>query len=376
MTALGTGHPRAARRRTLAATATLATTLLAAAACGEGDLTGEGAREDGSDVVTGEVDFAATGRFLAEASRRSSTEPHRIEMSMSMVGVAAGPDLDVEFPLASGEVDGAASEIHMDMRPMTEELAAADGAPSGIPDGVDMSMDMVTDGGPIIYMRAPLFATIAEQAPPGADLGPVADLIELDDRWGRIDTAALGGTSLAEAQQAVGTPGGADPRVLLDLVAGADDVEELGQDEVDGDPVNGLAAEVTITELLEAQGQDPESYFDQMTGSFGGQASDEDVAAAAEEIYQTPLPLEVWVDGAGYVRRIAYEMDLAEIARAQGGGPSGLEEFTAGYVLELTDYGDESIEVELPAEDETIDVTDTYRALIVLGQSGQAAVGS
>jgi hypothetical protein len=374
MVGLGIGHPRASRGRTLAASAALAAIVLAAAACGEGDLVGESARED-DDVVTGEVSFAATGRFLAEASQRSSAEPHRLELSMTMVGVAAGPDLDVEFPLATGEVDGAASAFHMDLRPMTEELAAADGAAAGIPDDVDMTMDIVSDGGPVMYMRTPLFATIAAEAPPEVDLGPITDLMEIDDRWGRLDTSAIDGASMAEVQQAVGTPGGADPRVLLDLVAGADDVQELGQDEVDGDGVNGLAAEVTITELLEAQGQDPESYFDQMTGSFGGRTSD-DVTAAAQEIYETPIPLEVWVDGAGYVRRIAYEMDLAAIARAQGGGPQQLEELTAGYIVELTDYGDESIEVELPAEEETIDITGAYRALIVLGESGQAPLGS
>jgi hypothetical protein len=360
----------------LAASAALATSMLAAAACGEGDLVGESAREEGDDVVTGEVSFAATGRFLAEASQRSSAEPHRLELSMTMVGVAAGPDLDVEFPLATGEVDGAASEFHMDLRPMTEELAAADGAPAGIPDDVDMTMDIVSDGGPVMFMRTPLFATIAAEAPPGVDLGPITGLMEIDDRWGRLDTSAIDGASMAEVQQAVGTPGGADPRVLLDLVAGADDVEELGQDEVDGDEVNGLAADVTITELLEAQGQDPQSYVDQMTGSFGGGTGDDDVTTAAQEVYETPIPLEVWVDGAGYVRRIAYEMDLAAIARAQGGGPAELEELTAGYIVEMTDYGDESIGVELPAEAETIDITGAYRALIVLGESGQAPVGS
>jgi hypothetical protein len=353
-------------------TSALAVVVLGAAGTACGDSGEEGGGDASRDVVTGEVDFEATGDFLAAASRRSRDEPYRMETSMSMHAEGDGQDLSVDATLMTGEQHGSSYEYLMDMEEYFDQ--AMSGARAAVPESADFTQELVTDG-TTLYLRAPLFETLADVAGRAAALGPMQELAALGDDWGRVDLQALGDLSLVDVQSASGATGGADPGALLDLVASADDVEELGTDEVDGEPVNGLGAPLTMGELMEAQGTDSARFVDQLSANIGGaqQPGGEDAAAAVEAVMAAEVPFEVWVDGKGYVRRLSFEYDMVELMSSIGGERASREfdTFTMGSTIDYSDYGDESIQIEVPPPDaaNAVDVTDAFRRMLEAGQA-------
>jgi hypothetical protein len=338
-----------------------------AAACGEGS----GEDTGGDDVVAGSVDFEATPDFLAAASRRSGGEPYRIESSIAIHAEGPGQDVAVDATLMTGEQDGESYEYHTDMSQWHDQLPSGSG--TGFPESADLTQDMVSDG-TTLYIRAPLYAAIVDQAGPGADVGPVGELAALGDDWGRVDLRSLADVSPVDVQSTAGAPAGGDPRLLLDLVASADDVEELGGDAIDGEPVNGLGAPLTSGELLEAQGADPEEFVDYMAANLGGlqQTDTEDLAPAIEAVMSMQIPFEVWVDGNGYVRRLSFEFDMVELMTSIGGDEAsrGIDTFTMGATVDYSDYGDHTIQIELPPEGaaDAPDMTEAYRRMLEAGQ--------
>jgi hypothetical protein len=323
------------------------------------------AGEAGDDVVSGSVDFEATGRFLSAASQRSAGEPFRVEVSMAMDVAGGGEEISLDAPIMTGEQDGRGYEYHMDME---EWLSQVPGGAASLGGG-DLTMDMTGDAS-ALYIRAPIYASLAEQAGP-AGIGPMGELAELGDRWGRVDLEALGDLSVIDLQSTAGAPGGTDPRAMLDAVASADDVEELGTDEIDGTPVNGLGARLSLRELLEAQGVDGERFIDQMSANLGGlnQTGSAGSDAVTETVFQAEVPFEVWVDGDGYVRRVAYDMDALEILSGMEGFASGrLDRFVTSQTIDFSDYGADDIEIEHPSD--AVDVTDAYRRMLEAGQAG------
>jgi hypothetical protein len=351
-----TSGAAAPRPRHTAAWAVLAASATLAASC---------AQEAGHDLATGPVAFEASSDFLADVAERSGTEPYRIEMSMAMEGSVDGDRLDFDVPLVTGEVDGTRSSMVMDMGALFEEMAAAEpGAGDAMLDALDdadLTIEMVIDG-EALYMRMPFFAAVADMArdegATDAELGPIADLAELGDGWGRIDVAALGGVSMGDVASTAGAEA-ADPRAVLDLVAGADEPRELGTDRIRGVEVEGLAATVEFAEAIESQGHDVDEFVEQQVG---GGLDDHQI----EAIVGMEVPIQVWVDAEGFVRRTSYEMDLTGLMEAALDEPApGGTTLTLGITLDIFDYGDGSIDIEIPAESE--DITDEYRDLTEFG---------
>lgn len=131
----------------------------------------------------------------------------------------------------------------------------------------------------------------------------------------------------------------------MDVVTNATDVEELGYDGIRGVAVTGLAAEVRYGDLLAAHGSGP---------------------ASIEAMNDITVPVEVWVDRDGLVRRVSVEFGRDAMAEALG-PEADLSSFpvNVAFTLDLFDYGDESIDVELPAD--AIDVTDAFRKMLESG---------
>jgi hypothetical protein len=350
----------------------------------EDPLLGAAAADETSDPGgTSETDAAsgagqATARALAQASERSTGEAHRLAVSMSMhaSGSRPGEQLDIDAPLMTGEEDGSSFEVHMDMGPLFDQMASSMGPEaSGSPvDDVDLTMDMAGDE-QTLYIRAPMYAQLAEAAPAGTDLGPVEQLAALGDGWGRVDLAELGNFSLSEVQGSLGGPGGSDPRVILDLVAAADDAHEAEAQQIDGTTVPCTGAQLSMGEMLEAQGMDPEEYSNQIAASLGvGPGTNVDPDELAERYLAIEIPFEVCVDDGGYVRRVSYEVDLLEMVGPgmDGGlGAGGPTEFTMGTTIDYSDYGDESISIDFPPD--AADVTEAYRNVLEASAAEAAA---
>ena len=178
-------------------------------------------------------------------------------------------------------------------------------------------------------------------------------MADLGDHWGRVDLAALGdegGQLFSNLNQGQNL----DPAFYLELVQASDRVEELGGDIVDGTAQIGLSADVPMVAMLEAQGIDPSV----LTASAP--------AEAADVVESLTMAVEVWLDGDGMVRRLA--MDLGEgldalLEEIDVEGEEQLAGMEMGTEVTFFDHGDESIEVEVPAEADTVDVTELVRRL-------------
>ena len=335
---LGSRGGRRGRRLLLVGSTTLA--LAAGAACAsEAELPG---------VSAGDGEFEATPEFLADAARRSSGEAYRLEMDLAMELALLAESVDVDWQVMSGELEGERYEMTMDLGPMFEAIGEVAPMPPALGDA-DLTVEMA-GAADVMYLRAPLFEAIADMGGGAAPGGPLGDLARLGSDWGRVDLTRLGdGSPLNDVASAAGVQA-ADPRAFLELVAGADEVEELGDSQVRGVAVNGLAAEATLGEVLEASGDDPELYTER-----------NELPSDALEV---PLPIEVWIDGDGLVRRIAYEMDLGELVEAsEEAGTVTPDTFSAAVTLDFFDYGDDSIAIELPDPDEAVDVTGFFLEL-------------
>jgi hypothetical protein len=325
----------------------LLTAATLGAACGD---------EGGSDSSDGETPgFEATGAFLASASERSSGEPYRYTATVNLELEVMGRDLGYVARLGEGEIDGESYEQHLDMTEYYEGFTAATG---GAMPEIDLTVDMVGDA-ETLYFRAPAFA-----APPGSEMP--ADLAQLGDGWGRVDLAALGDASLTEVQaQADPSPVVGDPRSILDMVSAAYDVTGLGEEEVGGEATNGLGATVAMTDLLAAQGLDPQEFADETAASARAGAEDPDFAEIVDRYLASSFPLEVWVNDEGLVRRVSYTTSLAQYGGLDAQASAGIDSYAVTTTIDYADYGDETIDTSPPPEAESaVDVTDGYRELI------------
>ena len=347
-------------RRAWPATVVLVTAATLGAACGDED--GEAAGDGGeADVET--VDFEATGAFLASASERSTAEPYRFETSVAMTFAAEGESVDVDAPFSSGAVDGDGFVQHIDMNEYMDQMTSSMGAGGSMPD-LDLTIDTVVDG-ETMWLRAPMFAQIGELG--GAGTVPPA-FTEMGDGWGRVDISALGPKAVGEATRLGGSPTGGDPREILAMLESADDVSELGEDTVDGDPVEGIGATMSMGELVEAGGADLDAVTEQAAAQAGDELSPEEAEAAAQAMLEAEMPIEAWVDDDGYVRRVVMTIDMAEIATGMGEQVPDGDQFAIGTTVEFTDYGDTGIDVAPPPEAaDAVDLTEAFTQLQAAG---------
>jgi hypothetical protein len=90
------------------------------------------------------------------------------------------------------------------------------------------------------------------------------------------------------------------------------------------------------------------------------------------------VPVEVWVDRDGLVRRVGFGFHRDDVAESVGPETDGA--VTAApfvpadvdYTLDLFDYGDQSIDVEFPAD--VVDMTDAYRQMFESALESGSAV--
>jgi hypothetical protein len=78
------------------------------------------------------------------------------------------------------------------------------------------------------------------------------------------------------------------------------------------------------------------------------------------------MAVEVWLDGRGLIRRLAMDLGEGFATLAEDHDFEG-EEMVAGMEvgtsIAFSDHGDQSIAVEVPAEADTVDITESVRRL-------------
>lgn len=324
------------------------------------------------DAVTGgEVgEFAATTDYLSGVAQAAEEQSFRMAIDMTVRSSAPGED-GFEFggEMITGEVDGETSSMVLDMGQTMDNAAPGESI-----DG-DLTMTIVTDG-EVMYVQAPFFRTLAETAlSEGAtrsDLGPLAALADLDEgEWGRVE---LEGLTMAELAQTTGAQG-VSADVFLDMAADGEDVEDLGTEEVRGIETRGLGATSTYEDMIVAQGISLDEFRDQMATSVPAGINEEEFDTVIDAMLDLEIPLEVWVDDDDNVRRVTFAIDMSEMMS----GLADLDptaagvEMSANMSMEMFDYGDESIEIEVPTE--STDVTDEFLELMEVGGVGGLSGG-
>jgi hypothetical protein len=313
-----------------------AATLVVAAGCGSDEDNSEGGGD--GEVSTGTPDgFEASTGYLSEVVDSSQHQPYRFEMRTSAAGKTA-----------EGSSDGERSDVVIDFGKLMAPALGVDEDELSDKLGVDdLSFEIVSEPSSV-YMRAPLYDALGEQLPPGTDLGPTQDLIEafdgIGDGWAVIDQKQL--TAEVPDTAAAQSIGAMDPSSYFKLLGVSEDVDELGLEKIDGVSVTGLKAEVTLGDIYAAQGIDVDKMFP------GG----------AHGIDEALVPIEVWVDKDNHIRRVELTTggkamkDALEDAGEDPDDFGPLVDNELEQTIDITDYGDTSIEVEVPTDDLT-DIT-------------------
>ncbi len=153
------------------------------------------------------------------------------------------------------------------------------------------------------------------------------------DAWLRVDLTSTDATA-QELQDLVS--GQNDASLLLYYLFGADgEIESLGTETIGGVEATGYGVSLDLDEALarvpEAARESLELNLDEFTD--GGIAH--------------VLDAEVWIDGDGFVRRLAFVYELGDEV---GGGQISV-------TSDLSAFG-EPVEVETPSDDEVVDVED------------------
>lgn len=156
--------------------------------------------------------------------------------------------------------------------------------------------------------------------------------------WVSLDIARvseeLTGTDLSQLSQGSGN----DPSNSLALLQGvADDVEEVGTEEVRGVETTHYRAMIDIQRAIEAQ---------------GAVADREQFEAFVEQFGTEPIPVEVWLDDEGRAVRTRYDQPIPETP-----GAPVPPDARVSLTIELYDFGVD-VPIEIPPPEEVTDLTD------------------
>jgi hypothetical protein len=237
------------------------------------------------------------------------------------LGGSSGPSSDVADAakktagLSSGRVamTGSVEGNAADETTLTGEGAFADGRG-------EMKLDVkraTTETTQIVYDGAVYYVkpSNATGLPPGKD-------------WLKVDVAAYAPAAAADLSGFVQFIQ-VDPTRILGLIeSGIEDVQEGGAEDVRGVSTTKYTGTLDLTKAPDAS-DDLEEAFDRVL----------------EDAAFTEIPVTVWVDDEGLVRRLGYEIP---IAADRGGG-------TAKVAVELYDFGVD-VTIDVPSDDEAFDI--------------------
>jgi hypothetical protein len=177
--------------------------------------------------------------------------------------------------------------------------------------GNNQSMTVVFTGG-----------TIYEKLPP-----QMASVLKVRTPWAKFSTGNSGSNS---------AQGGSNPMQYLNSLQGAsDNVTKVGTEPIDGTPTTHYRATVDLDKAA------------QRSAGLGRKA----VQGLEQLSGKKSLPVEVWVDGQGRLRR-----ESTAIALSVKGANNKPSTFTTRQTIDLSGYGT-PVKVTVPPADQTTDIT-------------------
>ncbi len=247
------------------------------------------------DVRTGEEAITAL-RSAPAAAAEAGTASFETTMEVSLEG-------ETFEVVGTGAYDADNQRMTMEMD-LGSALGGLGAAGEGAP---DEPMQMVVDGS-TVYLRAPLF-----------------ELLGGEDTWLSLSAEDLGGTA---SDLGLGS-GSYDPSKILDSLRGVTgEPEAVGTESVRGVETTRYTADLDLAEAVDAAPEDQREMIE----------------AQLDQLGETSISVDVWVDDDGLVRRMQLDM---------GGMLGG----TATLTIELFDYG-QPVDIEVPSPDDVRSLTD------------------
>lgn len=295
--------------------------LLATACVGLVGACGGQSKDPGAAATSGDAE-SLRDLVLASASKVAEEKTASFEASFALL-----PG-EQRFS-ATGAIDSARSLLSMSID-LGSFLGGA--APGG------GKAEMILDG-KAFYMRGFL--------PLGGDQGA---------QWIRIDLEQLSGKSGLDLSGILEQFKSLDPKSQLGMLAGvADDVKEVGTEEVRGVKTRHLKASVDLERALA-----------EMPPAFKATASPLGKAGVSA------LPVELWVDAEGLPRRLSVDIDLSKLSGADApAGSSGSSPTSMSLKVEFFDFG-EAVRVEVPGPGQYLDISELNGS----GRNGAPGSGS
>jgi hypothetical protein len=186
------------------------------------------------------------------------------------------------------------------------------------------AVEMIIGKGPVVYVRAPMLASFIPATTPWIKIDPSA-LPGSDDEFGAATAAA-------------------NPAAILAAIKGALTVEEVGTDSVDGSDATQYRATVDLVKLL------PLLADMASDDSKPTDAEMKDAADQLEKVGLETLPIDLWVDGDGFLKRIQLAPDLSNVDPELPGSAFSL-------TLTFSDIG-KNISIDVPPASQVTDVSD------------------
>lgn len=259
---------------------------------------------------------SAPGEVVAQASEKTqSQETSRVSFEGTIEVSGGDPVTFTGEGTADYESQGA--QMTFDMSEVFSQTGAQ------LPGTQDM--EVIVDGS-VVYMKAEFFKQLA----PG-----IKEWLKIDYR----KAAEAQGIDLSQLNQL----GRNDPLLELSLLKGAGKVEEAGTEEVRGVSTTHYEMTVDLEEVSKTAPEELRPQFDQLIEASGSKT----------------LPVDVWIDDEGLVRRVGYEFELQNT-------PSG-EPSETTTTLELYDFGIDA-GIQPPPESETTDFLELLRQQGAIGE--------
>lgn len=249
-------------------------------------------------AACGQSTASAQELVLAAATTTQEAGSARFTMTQTIEG---DPPLEI---VAEGAMDFAAQQGTMSTD-LGEMAAALGEAPS---EGTDATVEMLFDG-TVVYLRLP-----DPDAP---------------TEWLKIDASTMPGMEgMASFDQLANEPAAG----LGYLHSVGEDVEELGTEEVRGEPTTHYRFTADLRQAIDDAPEDLRPMLEQQVEMLG----------------VTEFPVEVWIDDAGRVRRQTSTIDVS-----QAEGLSGEMTMT----MEFYDFGLE-VSPEFPPDEDVTDLSE------------------
>jgi len=196
----------------------------------------------------------------------------------------------------------------------------------------------VIQHGDVTYLRVPILTTLAPS---------------LAGKWLRVDrdqAATMGGASPSTGPLG-GSSGVGDPSAVLSYLKGAGaEVTTVGHDEVGGVHTTHVHATISVRQAIDASGVDRDKVEQSLRRMPG----------MSKQIESLTLPVDVFVDNDGYVRRIAITYDATGV--------------TMSLTLDYSAFG-QPVSITEPDEADTADICDLYAGLPTHGLGSSLPAG-